>query len=310
MKRLGCWIALVACGCLATLNAPDARPSSEAPIDASAPALDEDALRAFLPRFATASCDADARCGTRFTSLRLGSVPEDCEAEIASTAPYLSWLGHAARFDAAQADACIAFLSNAPCIDVARALRGGAFAEVCRDVVRATGEVCSSRPTGGGIGAPCTSSIACDSGIRCDLATSTCVAGDFRIGEACEPELGCASRELVCVEVEGAFQCATPRTDGTCRPSPSDTTGQRGDCARDHFCGEGGLCVHLPELDEPCGAAHPDRIATCDEDLVCDEGRCVRALFLTQPCASDASCRSDRCEGGLCALPSPVLCVR
>lgn len=291
-------------------STPDAHAMPDVPLDASVPVLDEDALRAFVPRFATSSCNVDARCGTRFASLRLGAAPEDCEAEIASTAPYLSWLGHAATFDAAQAEACITFLASAPCIDVTRALHDGAFAEVCRDVVRAPGEMCTATHVDAGVGAPCTSSLACGPGLHCDLTLHLCTASDFELGEACEPALGCASRELVCVDVEGAFQCTTPRTDGTCRMGPSDTSGQRGDCTRDHFCGGTGLCLHLPERNEPCGAAHPEGIATCDEDLVCDDGRCVPALFLTQPCMSDASCRSGLCEAGVCALKTPLLCIR
>lgn len=278
-------------------------------LDAATPvaSLDEAALIAFVPRFATASCNADARCGTRLTALRLGAVPEDCEAEMASTAPYLSWLGHPATFDAEAADACIAFLMQGSCIDLARAR---AWGDACRDVVRAPGEACPSTPPGAPAGASCASSLACGSGLRCDLATHACSAEPFRTGERCEPDVGCASRELVCVEIEGVFQCAAPRREGACRRGPSERSGQRGDCTRDHFCSERGVCVHLPEQGEACGAAHEEGITTCDEDLVCDGGRCVRARLLTQPCASNAACRSGRCEGGACVLREPEPCVR
>ena len=293
-----CFALVAGCDCGATETHRDAA--------LPPPVLDESALIAFVPRFATESCNADARCGTRFTSLRLGGVPEDCEAEIASTAPYLSWLGHPGRFDADQAEACLSFLSQAPCMDLARALRGGAFAEVCRDVLRVPDEQCVSMQGGAAVGASCTSSVECGAGLRCDLAERACTARAFARGESCEPELGCASRDLVCVQVEETFQCAAARTDGTCRVGPTMASGQRGDCGREHFCRDG-LCAHVPELGEPCGSPNP---TTCDEDLVCDQGRCVRALLLTQPCVTSASCRTGHCEGGLCALRPPLPCAR
>jgi len=272
--------------------------------------LDEAALIAFVPDFATASCNADARCGTRFSALRLGAVPEDCEAEMASTAPFLSWLGHPASFDAAEAEACIAFLMSAPCVDLTRAMREGAFAEVCRDVVRVPGETCSHALTGAQEGAACSTFPECGVGLHCNLEAGTCARGAFAANERCEPTFGCGDRGLVCVDVEGTSRCVTPRTDGTCRRGPSDASGQRGDCARDHECSEEGQCIHLPEHGELCGALHPRGVLTCDEDLVCDEGHCVRALLISQPCSSDASCRTGRCAGGLCAFQEPVPCLR
>lgn len=275
----------------------------------AAPVLDERALIAFIPSFATASCNADARCGTRFAALRLGAVPEDCEAETASTAPYLSWLGHPATFDASQAEACIAFLMSAPCVDLTRAMHEGAFAEVCRDVVHVPDETCSHEPYGAHAGEACTAFTDCGTGLHCNLDAGTCTRGAFTPNERCEPTFGCSDRSLVCVQVEGASRCVAPRSDGTCRPGPSDASGQRGDCSRDHECGDG-QCIHLSELGQACGAAHPRGVVTCDEDLICDDGHCVRALLASQSCTSDASCRTGRCAGGVCAFRGPVLCVR
>ena len=305
LARSSLLLAYLAGGCCC-----ESSPTPEShPVVVAHPVLDERALIAFIPNFATASCNADARCGTRFAALRLGAVPEDCEAETASTAPYLSWLGHPATFDASQAEACIAFLMNAPCVDLTRAMHEGAFAEVCRDVVRVPEETCSHAPTGAQAGEACSTFTDCGAGLHCNLDAGTCTRGAFSANERCEPTFGCGDRSLVCVDVEGTARCVAPRSDGTCRPGPSDASGQRGDCSRDHECGDG-QCIHLSEPGEVCGAAHPRGVVTCDEDLICDDGHCVRALLASQSCTSDASCRTERCAGGVCAFRAPVLCVR
>ena len=306
LARASLLLAYLAGGCCCESSpTPESHPVAVAP-----PVLDEAALIAFIPDFATASCNADARCGTRFSALRLGAVPEDCEAETASTAPFLSWLGHPATFDAAQGEACVAFLMRAPCVDLTRAMHEGGFAEVCRDVVRVPEETCSHAAPGAQAGEACTTFTDCGAGLHCGLDEGTCTRGAFAVNERCEPDFGCGDRSLVCVEVDGTSRCVAPRTDGTCRPGPSDASGQRGDCSRDYECGADGQCIHLPELGEACGAQHPRGVVTCDEDLVCDDGRCVRALLASQPCASDASCRTGRCAGGRCAFRAPVPCVR
>ena len=300
------WGVVVAC-CLALGAAPGCNCGpGNGPGDGGSPPGDSGALPDGLARYVAAACDWIVRCEPQFGPA-VDSV-ESCRAFYVDLfscfiLPLEEAFGLTFTTNDAAVDACVnAFetlpcdvvtLPGDPCSDIfvpepGTAVEGAACADatggpsnVCADGLYCNWQpsTCSACEHRGTLGEDCSVRI-CQTDLRCDFATNTCVALSAN-GVACTFGSECASG--ICGGTPST--CSGPLPDGA-------------DCVSDTDC-QSSTCVDVCITPVPAGG--PCTVTEeCEGFRACIAGTCSDRLPDGAACNDEVCLVDHRCAGGVC----------